>query len=356
MIVRTAIRLAVVAVAATAALVPLPATAVERWYSTGLYPLLQARLTAVTNQVPIALLDLALLAVLGAGVWRFARLRRRAGLLRATGSAAVGLMTAGAIVYLTFLAVWGLNYRRVPLDRKVEFDASRVTPAAVRRLARASVARVNALHPAAHRAVPGDGGLDAAFVAAQRRLGGGAATVTGVPKRSALELYFRWAAIDGMTAPFFLEVILNPDVLPIERPYVLAHEWAHLAGYAHEDEANLVAWLTCLEGDALAQYSGWMAIYGLAAAAVPRDERVAIAAALEAGPRRDLEALRARYLRSAPAVRRVARETYDAYLRANRVEEGAASYGEVIRLILGAGEQHGWAPRAIANGSPAVHR
>ena len=59
--------------------------------------------------------------------------------------------------------------------------------------------------------------------------------------------YFRWAAIDGMTDPFFLEVIVNPDVLPVERPFVLAHEWAHLAGYADESEANFVAWLTCVQ-------------------------------------------------------------------------------------------------------------
>lgn len=349
MLLKTAIRLALVGGAALAALVPLPASAVERWYSTGVYPAIQARVTALTNQVPIAIFDLALVGVLGLGVWRFARERRRSGLWRAGFSAGVWLATTSAIVYLVFLGIWGLNYRRVPLEHKVEFDASHVTPEAVRQLARTAVARVNALHPAAHRRPPEDARLERAFAAAQRRLGASTETVTGVPKRSALELYFRWAAIDGMTAPFFLEVILNPDVLPFERPYVLAHEWAHLAGYAHEDEANLVAWLTCLDGDEVARYSGWLTIYSLAVSALPRDSRGAIAAALEAGPRRDLESIRARYARSAPVVRRVARGTYDAYLRANRVEEGTASYGEVIRLILGAGEQNGWAPRAPAS-------
>ena len=53
-----------------------------------------------------------------------------------------------------------------------------------------------------------------------------------------------------MTNPFFLEVIINPDLLPFEQPFVLAHEWAHLAGYADESEANFVAWLTCVQGDA----------------------------------------------------------------------------------------------------------
>lgn len=342
------LRLALVGLALLAFLLPLPAWAVERWYSTGLYPILQGRVTALTNGVPIALFDVAIVATLGLGLWRFARVRRRSGALRAVFSSAVWLVTTAAVVYLFFLGIWGLNYRRVPLERKVEFDPSKVTPAAVKQFARTAAARLNDLYPSAHARDVDPEGLKRAFASAQRRLGATAETVPGVPKRSALELYFRWAAIDGMTAPFFLEVILNPDILPSERPYVLAHEWAHLAGYAHEAEANLVAWLTCLEGDALAQYSGWMALYGLALADVPRPERAAIAAALASGPRRDLEAIRARYQGSVPVVRRVATDTYDAYLRANRVEEGTESYGEVIRLILGAGERHGWAPRAIA--------
>ena len=69
-----------------------------------------------------------------------------------------------------------------------------------------------------------------------------------MPKRSLLTYYFRRAAIDGMTDPYFLEVIVNPDVLDFERPFVVAHEWAHLAGYSNEAEANFLAWLTCIKG------------------------------------------------------------------------------------------------------------
>ena len=39
-----------------------------------------------------------------------------------------------------------------------------------------------------------------------------------------------------MVNPFGLEVLINPDILPIERPYVVAHEWGHIAGWALESE------------------------------------------------------------------------------------------------------------------------
>jgi len=166
-----------------------------------------------------------------------------------------------------------------------------------------------------------------------------------VPKRSLLERYFRVAAIDGMTDPFFLEVILNPDTLPFERPFVLLHEWAHLAGYANESEANFVAWLACAQGDAMARYSGWLVIFEHAAASLPKTDRAKLTSQLAAGPRRDLQAAAARYARASPVVRTAARDVYDTYLRANRVSDGVASYTAVIRLMLGAGLEDGGGPR-----------
>jgi hypothetical protein len=115
---------------------------------------------------------------------------------------------------------------------------------------------------------------------------------------------------------------------------VLAHEWAHLAGYAHESEANFVAWLTCLRGDAASQYSAALVTYGHASAQLSRDDRRSLIA-FDAGPREDLQAIRERYERATPLVRDAARDVYDSYLKANRVEEGLASYDAVVRLMLG---------------------
>ena len=55
----------------------------------------------------------------------------------------------------------------------------------------------------------------------------------------------------------------SSDLLEVERPFVIAHEWGHLAGYADESEANYIAWLTCMRGDEGAQYSAWLALLAL---------------------------------------------------------------------------------------------
>jgi hypothetical protein len=339
------LRLALVLLAALAAIVPLPARLVEAWYSQGLYPAIQARLTPLSNQVSIALLDVSAAVLLLILFAAFVSRVKVAGFLRGSLRTLLTIVTLTAALYLLFLAVWGLNYRRVPLEAKLVFDESRITRDAAFALGEYAVAQVNAMYAPARSAVPEGPTLEEAFASAQQTLGSRRFAVPGLPKRSLLELYFRWAAIDGMTNPYFLEVIINPDALAFERPFIMSHEWAHLAGHAHEAEANFLAWLTCTRGNALARYSGWFAIYEHVAGAMSKADRTALAAQLDPGPRQDLQEASKRYLRSSPVVRNTTREVYDTYLRANRVNEGIASYSAVVRLMLGADILAEGAPR-----------
>lgn len=338
------IRALLVLFAAALAVVPLPAAWVERWYSQGIYPRWQTLVTPVTNLVPIALLDVAVVIALVMMGWLCVRSVRRRGLkpsaVRGLRAALVG-MAAG---YIAFTAMWGFNYQRLPLDTRLDYDQARITREAARALATEAVHRANSGRATALDAGFDEQALARAFTGTQRALGATHTAATGTPKPSLLGFYFRQAAIDGMTNPFFLEIILNPDLLPAERPMVLAHEWAHLAGYAHETEANFVAWLTCLQGDSMSRYSAWLSAYGHASSVLSRDDRRALPP-LDDGPRDDLHAMAARYQRSSPVVRHAAREVYDSYLRAHRVSEGVASYGAVVRLMLGSRFGDDWTPR-----------
>jgi hypothetical protein len=270
---------------------------------------------------------------------------RSFGARRALGRNLITAAGAAAWLYLLFLALWGLNYRRVPLEQKLDYERSRLTRDATVAFINTAVAAINENYAAAHSAAtPDPSALEASFADTQIALGALRLAVPGVPKRSLVTYYFRRAGIDGMTNPYFLEIIVNPEVLPFERPFVVVHEWAHLAGYANEEEANFVSWLTCVRGDAAARYSGWLAAYQHAMAALPQSDRDTVKP-LDEGPRQDLQAMAARYARSSPIVRRAARGVYDEYLRANRVTEGIASYDAVVRLMIGTRFDEHWKPR-----------
>jgi hypothetical protein len=263
--------------------------------------------------------------------------------------ALLDLAGLAALVYLWFALSWGLNYERPPLSARLDFDPARVTHASVLALAQTTVGALNRLEPqVASRPWPSYDStrytLSRSFDNVQRQLGQPVLATPGQPKSTLLNTYFRWAAIDGMTDPFFLETLVSDDALPIERPFIMAHEWGHLAGYAQESEANFLGWLTCLDAGEQPQYSAWLALYWHLAAALPAAERRGLEATLHDGPKRDLRAIAARYEQSAPRVRLVAWTLYDRFLKANRVAEGVASYDAVVSLAAGTRFVRPWIP------------
>jgi hypothetical protein len=225
-----------------------------------------------------------------------------------------------------------------------------VTSDAARSLALASTAQLNALHETAHAtgwAPPGeiDASLAASVARVDRQTGGRGVMIAGRPKRTILDWYFRRAAVDGMTDPYFLETLVSSTLLPFERPFVIAHEWSHLAGVADEGDANFLAWLACVQSSPAAQYSGWLFLYSELAASVSGSARTDIAARLDAGPRADLAAVRARVIgQISPRVVAAGQRVYDSYLKANGVAAGVDSYERVVQLVLGVRFDAGWVP------------
>jgi hypothetical protein len=320
---------AVFALAAAAAFAPLPASAIDRWYSLTIYPPLQRILTSVSNLVPFALFDALWIGAVAALAVLARRRIAAAGWKKGALGLAGDLLRAAAAVYLVFLATWGLNYRRVPMFEKVAFDPARVNRAADAALRGWSVRELNADYAAAHGAPIQLDQLRAWFDDALRSLRA-PWIVPGRPKATLLGWYFHQTATVGMTDPFFLETLLSPDLFEVERPFVVAHEWAHLGGYADESEANFVAYLTCLRGSPAARYSAALVIFAYARSDVVPPERD-----LDLGPRTDLFAMQRRYANTSVTLRFAAKEGYDKYLKANRVEKGIESYDAVVQLILG---------------------
>jgi hypothetical protein len=345
-------RVGLISLALLAALVPVPAAAVDAAYSHGFYAWLQPVLTTVSNLFPFALLDALLLVAL---VWLGLAARdlihgRRTGWLKTVAQIFLRTLVWCAALYLMFAVTWGFNYRRVRLVDKLETRADAVTADAALAMANRAVDEMNGSHRAAHDAGWGSpsaidpelaGGLERAArdVAAARRV------TVGRPKRSLLDWYFRRTAVSGMTNPWALEVVVASDVLPFERPMVHAHEWSHLAGIAHEGDANFVAWLACVRGSVPARYSAWLFMYQELLPSVAPGDRGAVAARLGPGPREDLRAVRERFLQNVnPRLFAAGWTVYDSYLKANRVESGAASYAEVVRLALGVRYTGDWTP------------
>ena len=353
------VELSAVIAALICAFATLPAVVVEQRYSMSFYPQLERTITPLSNRLPFAVLDVLLVGLAVALTVTLIRVIRDAWLTRTVARlfrTLAHLAAIGAVLYLLFLVLWGFNYRRLPMGERLVLDRAVPSSDEVVQLGLRAIDGMNALHAAAHGEAQREpewrnAGLRRAFADVQRALSDAPPAEPGRLKRSLLGPYFRWTGVDGMINPFALEVIANPDLLPFERPFVAAHEWGHLAGYADEADANFVGWLTCVRASPAAQYSGWFYLYWQISGEVNNQERTLLNAALTSGPRDDINAVIARLRRGqVPALQRASWKVYDQYLKANRVDAGVRSYGLVVNLILRARFQNEWTP--VRRGAP----
>lgn len=324
---------------------PWPSWLIEAVYSRRIYPLVQRAMTGASNRVGWAIIDVLLVAAAMYVLWRLVRAFSRAresGILSGVWELTRRLLRTSALLGLIFLAVWGLNYRRVPLETTLRGAMSATTAtisaADIRALADAAVAGSRVTRP------PDDGGGDRSYASVAARLAapfqqalqrlGMPAVATGRPKSSVvLTPFFTAAGVTGMVNPLVLESIVHPELLPFERPMVLAHEWAHLAGFADEADASAVGWLACTLGDPDLVYSAHVFVVVETAGAMPRSAWRDVRAQLDPGVIRDLDALTARLSKQQPVVRDTAFKVYDGYLRSNRVADGVQSYSRVLRVL-----------------------
>ncbi len=320
---------------------PLPAWLVEAVYSRHGYRWWQTWMTAVSNRLPFAVLDVLILAVVAGLVWRGLRLARDAaqgGVISAVWEGVRRAARAAGMLALVFLLSWGLNYRRQPLSdvlppvRSASVDDVRAAVLAANGLAarlRPIVAPASLDTSALVTRLPQP--LNAALASLDRP----GLPVAGRPKTSyVLTPFFRWAGIDGMVDPFALETILYPGLLPFERPFILAHEWAHLAGAADEAEASAIGWLACMKGGPAFAYSASLYLIVEGSTALPPPVWREVSRQLDLGVRADLVALAQRQRQEQPDVQRAAFRAYDGYLRANHVGDGVASYDRALSFIL----------------------
>jgi|SoiMethySBSTD1v2_1073268.scaffolds.fasta_scaffold439752_2 hypothetical protein len=325
-------------------LVPIPAWVIDDWYSRDMYPWFQNIVTSVTNGLPLAVIDLLLVltAVLTLHrAWRLFNVMRQRGVIDAIWEAARRIVRFASVVVILFYWAWGFNYRRLPLDNVPPGARPPMTVDMLQSGFADAASLASRLRPV----VENDQGhfhsikldLKDPMNEALRIVHRTPLETPSVPKSSlVLSPFFRWSGVTGMVNPFGLESILSPDLLPFERPFVLAHEWAHLAGQADEAEASAVGWLACMKASPVAAYSASLFLISESAAAMPAEARQTSMARLDSGVKADLDAIENRMRQQRPAVRRVSSQAYDQYLRANRVADGNASYGRALTLILSA--------------------
>jgi hypothetical protein len=301
---------------------------VESQYADKLFPKISFIFGYVADSIPLAWFDIILIVAF-AGFLQGIRRRKW-----------LEMAAAIALAYLIFFWSWGINYHRESLQSRLVLNSDAMTNPAIERFTLRAAAELNALYPQLSRNPYTEEEIRSAAVArvarvVQRLDGTNWRAASRIKNSILINPWFRFAGIDGFFDPLVHEPIVNPAVLDIERPFIIAHELGHVRGYPDEGDANFVGLMATLMSDnPRLKYSGWMELWLY----LRRRESDSL---LDPGPRQDLQRIFDRVRTERIAwISNLQAAMLDLFLKANRVPEGVASYSRIV--VLAAGTENNW--------------
>lgn len=331
--------------------------AVERWYSTGIYPGIATTQRIITRRIPFSLGDLLYTALV---IWLIVklvkwirRIVRKEHRPHDWKHLAFRSVKRLLWIYVIFKLVWGLNYDRLGIAYQLGIGKNTYTKAEVTALTQLLIDKVNEarrqIPDSVLPAPPLDSIYRGAFLAYQTAsyqtdfLNYGHRSVKG----SLFSRVGDYMGFSGYYNPFTGEAQVRTDIPRMLIPYIVTHEMAHQLGYASESEANFVGYLAAAaSSDPYFRYSLYNDLFSYAQGeelflygregnkqafdSVVLYNRTHLDTLVKKERREVREFFHKRRNRISPAVSSM----YDQYLKMNKQTKGIESYNEVIAWLI----------------------
>jgi len=309
---------------------------VDLYYSNGIYPVVAKLFSGLSNLLPFSLWDLfwvmtIVFLIVGLGLAIFRKVKWRWFCLH--------VLQTAALLYVFFYFVWGYNYFRPKIETRVNWEKQKPDELVFRAILDSIISHTNSSYvsvsPSDYSAI--DELVEDSYRKNSKELGVIYPNGVRRPKTMIFSSFFAKSGVSGYFGPFFNEIHLNYYLLPMEYPFVLAHEKAHQFGITNEAEANLAAFVICMtSSDKRLQYSGYvnLLVYFISDASQMKDvkdyvrkidKQVILDLRFQ---RRHWQGLRNKTLDQ------VQTAANNAYLKTNNIEEGVKNYNQVVELVI----------------------
>ena len=246
------------------------------------------------------------------------------------------------ILYIIFMAVWGLNYHRIPLtDNYSDYTNKPIENEDIYSLAEYLIKDINNLKSQMKYQ-----NINTNYQALNRMIEADYKNIfeefdflnmnyirTKPIKSSKLFLYLQ---ILGIYNPFTFESNVNILIPYVSFPFTIAHEMSHQIGISHEDEANFLAYLVCSKSeDLFIRYSGDFEALLYLLGQLNRDENYGrLIDNLNEETKEEIREHNNFWRGYSGELSKVSKNVNDAYLKANSQKEGLRSYSRVVRLLV----------------------
>jgi hypothetical protein len=309
---------------------------VDLYYSEGIYPFIAKLFSGVSNLVSFSLWDIFWICIIvflivGLVLSVFRKVRWRWYGLR--------ILQTASLLYVFFYLVWGFNYFRPRIETRVNWEKQKPDDAVFRSILDSIIDHANSSYVSisASDYPTIDQKIEESYRKNGKTLGINYPNGTRRPKTMIFSSFFAKSGVSGYFGPFFNEIHLNYYLLPMEYPFVLAHEKAHQFGITNEAEANLAAFVVCVtSGDHRLEYSGYvnLMVYFLSDASQMKDVKDYIRK-INKPVILDLRFQRRHWqgLRNY-TLDKVQTAANNAYLKTNNIEEGVKNYNQVVALVI----------------------
>lgn len=341
---------------------------VERYYSNGIYQYIGKTLSRISGVIPISLTEVIIIFLVAYILYKIIKIvvlmiktntGRKDILINYTRK----LLTFISVGYFTFLLIWGFNYYRLPFAEIAKLNVQEATTSELSDLCENLIARANVLR--ADLMEDEDGimyipdGYDDVFARADKgykviantyeELGGD----YGTPKGVFFSKFMSYSGITGMYFPFTGEANVNHNRTDILLPATVCHEMAHQRGFAREDEANYIAYLTCISHpDNDFKYSGTMlaVVYTMNKLyEYDKKEYYKLKRMYSEGMLRDLHDNNNYWAKHSGVINTVSTNINNTYLKLNKQYDGVHSYGKMIDLLIAEYRQYNIQKIALNN-------
>lgn len=328
---------------------------IENSYAQGVYKLIGQPLSTITGYFPLSLGELMIIVFLLWIIWLFGQeirkwRREEIRLIDSLHRLFLGGLILVSLLYGAFIFSWGLNYYRLPFAEIADFD---VRPASVRELTDACQGMIQQANDLRGKVTEDQNqvmkineGQSAVFAQAAAGYKNAAAEYPalggsfGPPKGVFFSKAMSYAGITGIYFPFTGEANVNTMIPQSTLAFTACHEMAHQRGFAREDEANFIAYLTCQANpDNDFQYSGTlMALIYLMNTLQEYDPAACrqLQKMYGDGVTRDLAAISDFWQRFEGPVERVSNHVNDLFLKSNHQADGVYSYNRMVDLLIAA--------------------
>lgn len=318
---------------------------VEEYYSLSIYPFIRTAFQFLFNSIPFSFGDIIyLIIILGIitgliGIITQAIKKR----FRQSGLVFLKLIFSLQLAFLTFYLFWGLNYFRQPASARLDLRNSSFETSELMAISSMLIDSLNSSHAALRPAdlIQSEAIVYSRSVQAVQQLSltdPAFRTFHPMIKSSILSPLLNYLGTAGYFNPFTGESQINNEMPLFLRPFVACHEMAHQIGFAAEDEANFVGFLSGISSkDKLLKYSTYYLASQEFLTEVWKTDSMAFKLMrnrISKPVLNDFKTERDYWTRYQGNTAKLSSIFYDNYLKANKQPEGLKTYNRMIKLSI----------------------